>query len=274
MQFELSTEYLRYVANAYLVPFGIRILIAILVFVIGRMIARYIVRVVDKLLDGRVDDSLRKFLCSVLRGMLLAVVIIAALERLGVQTTAAIAILGAAGLAIGLALQGSLGNFASGVLLILFRPYKIGDVVNLAGNIGTVETIEVFNTIIVTADNRVIILPNGQVTSSVIENFSVKPTRRIDLVIGIGYGDDLKKAKEILNEIVASDPRVLKEPAPNISVSELGESSVNFIVRPWVLSADYWPTRWALTEQIKLTLDENNISIPFPQRDVHLHNVQ
>ncbi len=274
MQFELSVNYLRYVANEYLVPFGLRLVIASLVFVIGKMIVRAIVGGVDKIIDGRVDESLRKFLTSVLRGLLMAVVVIAALERLGVQTTAAVAILGAAGLAVGFALQGSLGNFASGVMIIIFRPYKIGDLVQLAGTIGTVETIEVFNTIMVTGDNRTIIIPNAQVTGAVIENISAKGILRIDMVVGIGYGDDIKKAKEVLTEIVSGDERVLKEPKCTIAVSELGDSSVNLVVRPWVAVSDFWATKFALTEQIKLALDANGISIPFPQRDVHLHQVQ
>ena len=273
MQFELSTEYFRYVANEYLVPFGIRLVIALAVFVIGKMVVRFIVNTVDKLTKGRLDESLRKFLSSVLHGLLMAVVVIAALERLGVQTTAAVAILGAAGLAIGFALQGSLGNFASGVMIIIFRPYKIGDLVKLAGQIGVVEQIEVFNTIVITPDNRTIIIPNGQVAGAPIENLSSKGELRIDLVFGIGYGDDIRKAKDIMTKVVDEDSRVLKERGVQIAVSELGDSSVNFVVRPWVTVADYWNVRFDLTEKIKLAFDENGISIPFPQRDVHMHNV-
>jgi len=203
----------------------------------------------------------------------MAVVIIAALERLGVQTTAAVAILGAAGLAIGFALQGSLGNFASGVMIIIFRPYRIGDLVKLAGEVGIVEEIEVFNTIVVTPDNRTIIIPNGQVAAAPIENLSAKGQLRIDLVFGIGYGDDIRKAKEIMTEVVGNDERIIKEQGVQIAVSELGDSSVNFVVRPWVLVADYWDVRFEITERIKLAFDENGISIPFPQTDVHLHKV-
>ena len=273
MQFEMSPEYFRYVANEYLVPFGIRILIAAAVFIIGKMVVKIIVNGVDKITEGRIDESLRKFLSSVLRGLLLAVVVIAALERLGVQTTAAVAILGAAGLAIGFALQGSLGNFASGVMIIIFRPYKIGDLVKLAGEVGVVEQIEVFNTVIITPDNRTIIIPNGQVAGSTIENISAKGQLRVDLVFGIGYGDDLRKAKDILTKVVEADDRVIKDRGIQIAVSELGDSSVNFVVRPWVSVADYWDVRFDLTERVKVAFDENGISIPFPQRDVHLHNV-
>ncbi len=273
MQFELSTEYFRYVANEYLVPFGIRLVIALAVFIIGKMVVQFIVKTVDKITEGRIDESLRKFLSSVLHGLLMAVVIIAALERLGIQTTAAVAILGAAGLAIGFALQGSLGNFASGVMIIIFRPYKIGDLVKLAGEVGVVEQIEVFNTIVITPDNRTIIIPNGQVAGAPIENLSAKGQLRVDLVFGIGYGDDIRKAKDIMTEVVNSDARIIKEQGVQIAVSELADSSVNFVVRPWVTVADYWDVRFDLTERIKIAFDENGISIPFPQTDVHLHKV-
>ncbi len=271
MKFAFSADYFQFLANEYLVPFGIRLLVAIAVFVVGKMVVKIIVNAVDKLTAGRVDESLRKFLTSVLRGMLMAVVVIAALERLGIQTTAAVAILGAAGLAVGFALQGSLGNFASGVMIILFRPYKIGDLVKLAGEVGVVEQIEVFNTIIITPDNRTIIIPNGQVAGGTIENLSAQGQLRIDMVFGIGYDDDIRKAKDIMTKVVDADHRVIKEQGVQIAVSELADSSVNFVVRPWVTVADYWDVRFDLTERIKLAFDENGISIPFPQRDIHLY---
>ncbi len=273
MKFSLSLEYLEYLANVYLVPFGIRLIIALLVFYVGKTIAKAIVRGVDKMTEGRLDDSLRRFLCSVLHGLLLAVVIIAALERLGVQTTAAVAILGAAGLAIGLSLQGTLGNFAAGVMLIIFRPYKIGDVISAGGHVGKVDGIEVFNTVLLTPDNRKIIIPNGQIAGGSIENLSAMPTRRVDMVFGIGYDDDIKKAKSILDELIAADERILKDPEPTVAVGELADSSVNFVVRPWVNSADYWAVKWDLTEAVKLRFDKEGISIPYPQQDVHMHNV-
>ena len=259
-------------ANEYFVPFGLRLVTALAVFLIGKMIVRVIVKAVGKIAKGRIDDSLLGFLTSVLSGLLTAVVIIAALERLGIQTTAAVAILGAAGLAVGFALQGSLGNFASGVMLILFKPYKVGDLVRLCGEVGVVEGIEVFNTVIVTPDNRTLIIPNGQVAGGPIENLSVKGTLRIDLVFGIGYGDDIKKAKEIMDKIVAADERIQSEPAPQIAVCELADSSVNFVVRPWVDVGDYWAVRFDLLENIKIAFDDAGISIPFPQQDVHMHN--
>tara|TARA_R110002096_G_scaffold77896_1_gene183163 strand:+ start:79025 stop:79852 length:828 start_codon:yes stop_codon:yes gene_type:complete len=273
MKFGFSVEYLEYLANVHLVPFGIRIILALLVFYIGKKVAKAIVGAVNKMTEGRLDDSLRRFLCSVLHGLLLAVVIIAALERLGVQTTAAVAILGAAGLAIGLSLQGTLGNFAAGVMIIMFRPYKIGDFINAGGHMGTVEGIEVFNTVLLTPDNRKIIIPNGQIAGGAIENFSAMPTRRIDMVFGIGYDDDIKKAKSILDELIAADDRILKDPAPVVAVGELADSSVNFVVRPWVNRADYWAVKWELTEAVKLRFDQEGISIPYPQQDVHMHNV-
>jgi len=269
--FELSLDYLKAASNVYLVPFGIRIVVALLVFYIGKAVAKSIVKMVNKLTTGRLDDSLRKFLCSVLHGLLVAVVVIAALERLGVQTTAAVAILGAAGLAIGLSLQGTLGNFAAGVMLILFHPYKIGDLISAAGFVGVVQEIEIFNTVLLTADNRKIIVPNGQIAGGSIENLSAMPTRRVDMVFGIGYDDDIKKAKAILEELLGADERILKDPAFTVAVGELADSSVNFVVRPWVNAADYWGVKFDTTEAVKLRFDKEGISIPFPQTDVHLH---
>jgi small conductance mechanosensitive channel len=200
-------------------------------------------------------------------------VIIAAINTLGVQTTSFIAVIGAAGLAIGFALQGSLANFASGVMLIIFRPFKAGDFVEAGGTSGAVEAIHIFNTVLKTPDNKKVIIPNSKVTGDNIVNYSAKDTRRVDLVFGIGYEDDIRKAKQTLEQIVASDERVLKDPAPTIAVSELGDSSVNFVVRPWVNTADYWSVYFDLTEKVKLTFDDQGISIPFPQTDVHLHKV-
>lgn len=269
-----STENLMQLVDRYVVPFGINLLVAILVFFFGRLIARAIKRLIIKLMTrANVDESLRKFLGDVLYAALMVVVIIAALERLGVKTTAAVAVLGAAGLAIGLALQGSLGNFASGVMIVGFRPYSVGDFVIAGGQSGTVESVKIFNTVLITPDNRRIIVPNGQITSGPIENVTAMPTRRIDLVFGIGYDDDIDKARSIIEQVLASESRLLADPEPKIAVSELADSSVNFIVRPWVNTSDYWAVRWDLIERMKKQFDENGISIPFPQRDVHLHQV-
>lgn len=271
MQFAFSLSYLKYLSNAYLVPFGVRLVLALLVFYLGRAVANSIVKAVDRLAEGRMDDSLRRFLRSALHSLLLAIVIIAALERLGVETTAAVAILGAAGLAIGLSLQGTLGNLSAGVMIIMFRPYKTGDLVSVAGYTGVVKEIEVFNTVIITPDNRKVIIPNGQIIGGCIENLSGEPYRRLDLVFGIGYGDDIKKAKQILTEILSSHERVLKDPAFTVAIGELADSSVNFVVRPWVKHEDYWDVMWDVTEAVKLRFDAEGITIPFPQQDVHMH---
>lgn len=267
-----STEHLKALAEQYLVPFAINLVLAALVFIVGRWVARGLKSLMGRLLERRLDASLVKFLCSVAYALMMVIVIIAALDRLGVKTTAAVAVLGAAGLAVGLALQGSLGNFAAGVMIILFRPYRVGDVISAAGQVGKVDEIQTFNTVLLTADNRVIIIPNGQVIGGIIENITQQQTRRIDLVFGVGYGDDLKKAKAILERLVAEDDRILKDPAPQVAVSELADSSVNFVCRPWVKGDDYWTVRFDLIERVKLTFDAEGISIPFPQRDVHIYN--
>ena len=257
----------------YATEFGIKIIAALAVFLIGKWVAKKLKKAAEKIMTkGNVDITLIKFASNLTYTVLLIVVILAALGQLGVQTTSFLAILGAAGLAVGLALQGSLSNFASGVLIIFFRPFKVGDFVELAGKTGTVSQIQIFTTELKTPDNKVIIIPNSQITSSVITNFSAEDTRRVDLKFGIGYGDDLLKAKKILNDLVNSDSRILKEPAPFVAVSELADSSVNFVVRVWVNAPDYWAVFFDMNEKVKLTFDKEGISIPFPQRDVHLYN--
>ncbi len=268
-----SIDHLQALADRYLVPFAINLVIALLVFYIGRSIARLVVKALTRVMEKKLDQSLTKFCADLAYAVLMLIVIIAALDRLGVKTTAAIAVLGAAGLAIGLALQGSLGNFASGVMILLFKPFGVGDVVNVAGQVGKVDSIKVFSTVLTTGDNRTIIVPNGTITSGVIENLTVAGTRRVDMVFGIGYGDDIKKAKAILEEIVKADARVLPEPAPQIALSELADSSVNFVVRPWCKAEDYWGVLFDTTEKVKERFDAEGISIPFPQRDIHVHNV-
>jgi small conductance mechanosensitive channel len=247
---------------------------AILLFILGRIAISIVVNIVRKLMDrSKVDGTLSSFVVALTKIGLLAFLVIAILEMLGIQTASFVVILGAAGLAIGFALQGSLSNFAAGVMLIIFRPFKAGDYVEAGGKAGTVESVDVFVTKMKSPDNRALIIPNSQITSGPITNFSAKEMRRIDLVFGIGYGDDIRMAKQTLEEIVGSDARVLKDPAPTVAVSELADSSVNFVVRPWVKTADYWAVYFDLTEKVKLTFDERGISIPFPQRDVHLHQV-
>jgi small conductance mechanosensitive channel len=257
--------------DVYIVPWSINIALAIVVFVVGRLVAKGLVKVLERVLqNAKVDSMLIEFIGSIAKAALLLFVIIASLDMLGVDTTSLIAMLGAAGLAVGLALQGSLQNFASGVLLIIFRPFTIGDVVEAGGIIGKVEKITIFNTVMLTPDNREIIVPNGAIYGGTITNLSARDTRRIDMVFGIGYGDDIKKAKELLMQAMESDSRILKDPAPVVALAELADSSVNFVVRPWVKGADYWDVKFDLTEHIKLAFDEKGISIPFPQMDVHM----
>lgn len=256
--------------NTYLIPWGINIVFAGLIFIVGKIVLKLIVSVVRRLLGkADMDEILINFVCSIMSTILLLFIIIAALDQLGVNTTSLIALLGAAGLAIGLALQGSLHNFASGVMLIIFRPFKTGDFVEAGGVSGTVEKISIFSTQMRTGDNREVIVPNGKIYSDTITNFSARDTRRIDMVFGIGYDDDLKKANEILRNLVDSDERILKEPATLIAVSELADSSVNFIVRPWVKRGDFSAVKYDLLENVKLAFDEQGISIPYPQMDVH-----
>jgi len=255
----------------YIMPWGINIALALLVFFVGRFVAGLLVSLTHRLLvKTGMDEMLVNFIVAIVRTLLFLFVIVATLDQLGVDTTSLIALIGAAGLAIGLALQDSLKNFASGVMLIVFRPFKAGDFVDAGGTSGVVERISIFSTTMRTPDNREMIVPNGALYSGTITNFSARDTRRIDLVIGIGYGDDIRKAKDILKGILDSDERVLADPEPFIGVAELGDSSVNFAVRPWVNSSDFWNAKCDLTEKIKLAFDEQGISIPFPQMDVHI----
>lgn len=248
-----------------------KLIAAIVIFYIGRIIARSVAGFLEKtLLHRNIDKAVVSFLSSILYAILMIATALMALSQVGVETTSFIAILGAAGLAVGLALQGSLANFASGVLIILFRPFKSGDFIDAGGITGTVDKIEIFQTMMRTPDNKKVIVPNAKITSGHITNFSAESTRRVDLVVGIGYDSDLKKAKTILEDIVKSDERVLAEPAPNIRVSELANSSVNIIVRPWVKTEDYWGVYWDTLEKIKLAFDAQGISIPYPQMDVHI----
>ncbi len=252
--------------------YGMKIVGAAAIFIIGRIVVGILTGFVRRLLRrSKTDETLVKFVTSLTKTALLVILFIVVLNQLGVQTTSFVAIIGAAGLAVGFALQGSLANFAAGVMLIIFRPFKAGDFVEAGGSMGIVEEIGIFSTIMRTADNKKIIIPNNGITGGNIVNYSAKETRRVDLVFGIGYDDDLKKAKRILEQLLQADDRVLKDPAPVVAVSELADSSVNFVVRPWVKSADYWAVYWDLTEKVKLTFDAEGISIPYPQQDVHMH---
>ncbi|WP_435214420.1 mechanosensitive ion channel family protein [Luminiphilus sp. nBUS_16] len=260
-------------ADAYLFPYAANIALALVIFFVGKWLANTLTNVVVKLLQrSKMDDILISFVTSITKAILLLFVAIAALNQLGIDTTSLIALLGAAGLAVGLALQNSLQNFAAGVMLIVFRPFKAGDFVELAGVAGVVENIGIFSSVLRTGDNRELIIPNGAIYGGIITNYSARSTRRVDMVFGVDYGDDLREAKALLRTIILADDRVLAEPEPVIAVSELADSSVNFIVRPWVKSADYWPVLWDTTEKVKLEFDAQGLSIPFPQMDIHLPN--
>ena len=268
MNFEnISAEEMVALALPYITNF----IFAIVIFFIGKFIISKAVNIAKKIMTKtKIDDALVGFAGNILYALGMAFVVIAALSKLGVETTSLAAVIAAAGLAIGLALQGSLSNFASGVLIILFRPFTVGHYIEAAGVAGTVEEISIFTTQLKTPDNKVVIVPNGQITGGSITNYSKKPTRRVDMVVGVGYDDNLAQVKEVLEKIIASEDRILKDPAPVIAVSELADSSVNLVVRPWVNSADYWPVKFDLTEKVKTTFDEEGISIPYPQRDLHI----
>jgi len=254
------------------VSMALDIVAAILIFLIGRWVAETVTGTIRKVMQAQeVDKILESFVTNLVYWVLMVFVIIAAINKIGVQTTSLIAIMGAAGLAVGLALQGSLANFAAGVLIVIFRPYRVGDFVEAAGISGSVEKVQILSTILKTPDNKVIIVPNGQIMGAIITNYSANETRRVDMVIGVSYSDDLDKVRNIIRELVDADDRILKDPACMIAVGELADSSVNFFVRPWVQTADFWPVKLDLTEAIKKRFDAEGVSIPFPQRDVHIY---
>lgn len=255
----------------FIALYGIQLIAAVAIFVIGKWIAGILSRTLEKvMLKANVEATLAKFVKNLAYMLMLVFVVIAAISKLGVQTASFIAVIGAAGLAIGMALQGSLANFAAGVMLILFRPFKVGDFIEAGGTIGSVKEVHIFNTILAHPDNRKQIVANSQILSGIITNFSDIEQRRVDLTFGISYDDDIRKAKQILTQLLEADPRVLKEPAPLVAVSGLGDSSVNFTVRPWVKPADYWGVYFDLTERVKLEFDKQGISIPYPQQDVYI----
>jgi small conductance mechanosensitive channel len=256
----------------YLISYGLDLIAAILIFVIGKWLAKIASRVIEDLLvKTQVDATLAKFVKHLSYGAFMAFVIIAALSKVGVQTTSLVAIIGAAGLAVGLALQGSLANFAAGVILILFKPFKVGDAIEAGGTAGTVDEIQIFNTVINAPDNRKVFVPNAKITGDNITNFSDVPHRRLEMKFAISYNDDMKKAKELLMKLIMADARVLKDPAPFVAVAELADNSVNLICRPWTKPTDYWSVYYDLTEKGKLVLEENGMTIPFPQREVHIY---
>jgi small conductance mechanosensitive channel len=251
---------------------AIKFIVALLILIIGKMIAKIIRKGVQKLLEHKnVDNTVISFVSSLVYGLAILVSFIAAISHLGFNTSSLVAIVGAAGLAIGLALQGSLSNFASGILLISLKPFKSGDFVEVSGTAGVVEEVNIFSTQLRTGDNKTVIIPNGSITSGTITNYSKKPTRRIDLVIGVSYDADLAKTRDILTQITSNHELVLKDQAVTIGVSELADNSVNFVVRPWVKTENYWPVYFELLETIKLDLDKAGIEIPYPQLSVHVN---
>ncbi len=256
---------------SWLSAYSLNIIGAILIFIVGKWLSRRIANILAKILaKNNVDQTLVNFLANLTYYTLFVLAIVAAAGRLGINTTSFLTIIGAAGLAVGLALKDSLSNFAAGVMLVLFRPFAIGDVVSVAGITAKVENINIFNTHFCSPDNQLIIVPNNKIISDIITNINAKNTRRIDLVVGISYSDDMARTREILAGLAKDDSRVLTDPAPTIAVAELADSSVNLVFRPWVKTADYWDVRFDLTEKIKNALDAAGISIPFPQQDVHL----
>ena len=257
---ELGTEY------------GLKLAIAIAIFIVGKWIAKAVRKFVARMLNrAEVDQIVVGFIGNIVYFALLTFVIIAALAQLGIETTSFIAVLGAAGLAVGLALQGSLANFAAGFLMIIFRPFKVGDVIEGGGTVGKVEAMHIFTTTLKTPDNKVIIIPNAKLGNDNIINYSTEPTRRVDLTVGVSYDADLKQVREVLEDIISKDSRVLSDPAHQIAVAELADNSVNFAVRLWAKTEDYWDVFFETNEAVKLRFDEAGIGIPYPQRDVHLY---
>ena len=253
--------------------FGISFFIALCILIIGRQAIKIIIKIISSALErSNTEDTVRIFVTNLLNTLLMIVVFIAAINQLGIQTTSIIAVLGAAGLAIGLALQGSLSNFAAGILIVIYRPYKVGDYIQADNHLGTVDDIQIFSTVLRTPDNKTVVVPNGSIMNGSIVNFSHQKERRIDIVIGCSYDDDIDKVKEVLADVLSKDERILKEPKPRIALSELADSSVNFIVRPWVKNSEYLDVLYSLLEEIKKRFDQEGISIPYPQSDVHIHN--
>ena len=257
------------------ITYGLKILLAVVTLIIGLWIIKLVMKAIGRNLEKRdVDATLRQFLGSLLSMLLKIMLIISVISMLGVEMTSFVAILAAAGFAVGMALSGTLQNFAGGAMIVIFRPFKVGDFIDAQGYMGTVKEIQIFNTILKTPDNKTIIIPNGGLSTSSMTNFSTEPQRRVDFTFGIGYGDDIDKAKKVIEGLIAADDRILKDPEPFIAVSELADSSVNFVVRVWANSADYWGIHFDMIENVKKAFDKEGISIPFPQTDVHVYNAK
>jgi len=270
----MNTERIFELASEYAVTYGLKIVGAIAVWIIGSWIIKALIRAFSKMLEkGKTDVSLIPFLKGIVGGLLKVMLVISVLGMLGVQMTSFIAIIGAVGLAIGLALSGTLQNFAGGVMILLFKPFKAGDFIEAQGHIGTVSEIQIFNTILKTLDNRTIIIPNGGLSTSSMINYSTEPQRRVDWTVGIAYGDDIDKARAAIKSLCDDDSRILKDPEVFIGVSELADSSVNFTVRAWINAEDYWPVFFDMNENVYKKFDKEGLNIPFPQMDVHVHKV-
>ena len=256
----------------YVIKYGPNVLYAILILIFGWMAAKSISGIFKRLLrKAKTDDMLISFVGNLVYMGIMAMVVITSIQQLGIPTASFVAVIGAAGLAVGFALQGSLSNFASGVMIIIFKPFKTGDFIEAGGEAGIVEELAVFATTMKTPDNKKIIIPNAAITGGNITNYSAKPIRRVDFVFGIGYGDNIQQAKDLLHKLCAEESRILKDPEVTIAVNELADSSVNLVCRPWVNSADYWPVYFDMTERVKNEMDNAGLNIPFPQRDVHVY---
>ena len=252
---------------------GISLLMALAILIVGRQLVKLILRLITVALEkSKVEDTVRIFVTNLLNTLLMILVFIAAINQLGIETTSIIAVLGAAGLAIGLALQGSLSNFAAGIFIVIYRPYKVGDYIEAGNHAGTVKDIQIFSTVLKTPDNKIVVVPNGSIMNGSIVNYSDQDTRRVDLIISCSYEDDIDKVRSVLEDILKKEKRILKDPKPQIAVAELADSSVNFIFRPWVKRTDYLPVYYSLLEEVKKRFDKEGISIPYPQSDVHIHN--
>ena len=252
---------------------GISLLMALAILIVGRQLVKLILRLITVALEkSKVEDTVRIFVTNLLNTFLMILVFIAAINQLGIETTSIIAVLGAAGLAIGLALQGSLSNFAAGILIVIYRPYKVGDYIEAGNHAGTVKDIQIFSTVLKTPDNKIVVVPNGSIMNGSIVNYSDQDTRRVDLIISCSYEDDIDKVRSILEDILKKEKRILKDPKPQIAVAELADSSVNFIFRPWVKRTDYLPVYYSLLEEVKKRFDKEGISIPYPQSEVHIRN--
>ena len=272
MEFNLDGNLWNQVSEL-LSSFGLSLFIALTILILGRQVVKIVIKVISSALErSNTEDTVRIFVTNLLNTLLMIVVFIAAINQLGIQTTSIIAVLGAAGLAIGLALQGSLSNFAAGILIVIYRPYKVGDYIQADNHLGTVDDIQIFSTVLKTPDNKLVIVPNGSIMNGSIVNFSNQDKRRVDIIASCSYEDDIDKVKSVLADILSQDDRILSEPEPRIAVSELADSSVNLIVRPWVKNSDYINVYYSLLEEIKKRFDQEGISIPYPQNDVHIHN--